>query len=109
MIVEDFSRKVISSNVINVYVATAFFATLIFFVLNANSYTPLEMIIGVGIVTIAFKGISNVMLSLVISLFSLKPKEEAVEFDKSASKVNNLLHELSLQQAKLNANKHTEE
>ena len=109
MLVEDFSRKVISSNIANTYVATAFLATLIFFVLNANSYTPMEMMIGIVLVTVAFKGVSNMMLSLIILLFNLKSKDESIEFEKSALNVNSLLHDLSLQQAKIKTNQNMKE
>ena len=104
MIIEDFSYKLISSKMMNTYVATAFFSTLIFFVLNANSYTPMEMIMGVIFVTVAFKGVSNMMLSLVILLFNLENKEQALEFEHTSSKVNGLLHELSLQKTKIKSN-----
>ena len=104
MIIEDFSYRLISSKMMNTYVATAFFATLVFFVLNANSYTPLEMIMGVVFVTIAFKGVSNMMLSLVILLFNLENKEHALEFERTSAKVNGLLNELSLQQTKIKSN-----
>ena len=104
MIIENFSKKVINSNVISTYVAAAFFGTLIFFVLNANFYTPLEMLIGIILATIAFKGISNMMLSLLILLFNLNNKEESVEFDKTASSINSLLNDLALQQAKIKTN-----
>jgi len=109
LLVEDFSQKVLSSNIVNTYVATAFFATLIFFVLNANSYTPMEMMTGVVLVTIAFKGISNMMLSLIILLFNLKPKDDSVDFERSASNVNSLLNELSLQKAKIKTNQNLKE
>jgi len=109
LLVEDFSKKVLSSNIVNTYVATAFFATLIFFVLNANSYTPMEMMTGIVLVTIAFKGVSNMMVSLVILLFNLKTKDESIEFEKSALHVNSLLHDLSLQQAKIKTNQNIKE
>ena len=101
MIVENFSHKLLNSSIRNTYVATAFFATLIFFVINANSYTPIEMLFGVTIVTIAFKGLSNMMVSLVILLFNLDNKEEQLEFEKTSQRINGLLNELSLQQTKL--------
>ena len=100
MIVESFSHKLLNSSMRNTYVATAFFATLIFFVINANSYTPIEMLLGVTMVTIAFKGLSNMMVSLVILLFNLDNKEEQLEFEKTSQRINGLLNELSLQQTK---------
>jgi len=109
LLVEDFSSRVLRSNIVNTYVATAFFATLIFFILNANSYTPLEMMTGIVLVTIAFKGISNMMLSLVILLFNLQRKDESLEFEKSASNVNSLLNDLSLQKAKIKTNQNIKE
>ena len=109
MLVEDFSSRVLRSNIVKTYVATAFFATLIFFILNANSYTPLEMMIGIVLVTIAFKGVSNMMLSLVILLFNLQRKDDSLEFEKSASNVNSLLNDLSLQQAKIKTNQNIKE
>lgn len=104
MIIENFSQKVLSSNMINTYVATAFFSTLIFFILNANSYTPLEMMTGVVLVTIAFKGVSNMMLSLIVLLYNLENKEHALEFEETSSKVNGLLNKLQLQQTKIKSN-----
>ena len=109
MLVEDFSSRVLRSNIVKTYVATAFFATLIFFILNANSYTPLEMMIGIVLVTIAFKGVSNMMLSLVILLFNLQRKDDSLEFEKSALNVNSLLNDLSLQQAKIKTNQNIKE
>ncbi len=109
MLVENFSQKVLRSNIINTYVATAFFASLIFFVINANAYTPLEMLTGVILVTVAFKGISNMMLSLVILLYNLNGKEKSIEFEEATSKINSLLNDLSLQQAKLKTVQHNKE
>jgi len=104
MVIEKFSQKVVSSNLINTYVATAFFATVIFFIINANIYTPLEMISGVILVTVAFKGISNMMFSLVVLLVNLDSDEKSLEFEKTTSKINSLLNELQLQKTKLKAN-----
>jgi hypothetical protein len=104
MIIEDFSKKIISSNTMNTYVASAFFSTLVFFVINANAYTPIEMIAGVILATIAFKGISNMMLSLIILLFNLENKEHALEFEETSSRINGLLKDLQLQQTKLKQN-----
>ncbi len=104
MIIDKFSQRVVSSNLINTYVATAFFATVIFFVVNANIYTPLEMITGVILVTITFKGISNMMFSLVVLLVNLDNNNKSLEFEKTTSKVNSLLNELQLQKTKLKAN-----
>ena len=72
MIIERFSQTVVNSGIFRVYTATGFFATLIFFTINADFFTPIEMILGIILVTIALKGISNFMLSLIISLFSLE-------------------------------------
>ena len=102
MIVENFSHKLLKSNIRSVYVATSFFATLIFFVINANAYTPIEMLTGVILVTVAFKGLSNLMISLVILLFNLDKKAKQVELEETADKINNLLNELALQKTKLN-------
>jgi len=104
MVIEKFSQKVVSSNLINTYVATAFFATVIFFIINANIYTPLEMISGVILVTVAFKGISNMMFSLVVLLVNLDSDEKSLEFEKTTAKINSLLNELQLQKTKLKAN-----
>jgi hypothetical protein len=104
LIVENFSQKVVNSNITNTYVATAFFATLIFFVLNANSYTPIEMIVTTILITIGFKGVSNMMLSLIILLFNLEKKDNEVDFEKTSATINSLLNELSLQKAKIKTN-----
>ena len=45
MVIEKFSQTVINSGIFRLYIATGFFATLIFFVLNAELFTPFEMIL----------------------------------------------------------------
>lgn len=101
MNVENFSNLVQRSSIINIYVATAFFATLIYFVINANLYTPLEMIMGVILSTIAFKGIGNLMFSLIILFFKSNNEQDLKTFDELSTKINGLLGDLSLQEAKL--------
>jgi hypothetical protein len=101
MSVEKFSNILVRSNITNTYVATAFFATLIYFTINANLYTPLEILFGVVISTIFFKGIANIMFALVIVLFNLKNQEEELAFDKITTQVDGLLNDLSLQESKL--------
>ena len=101
MNIEKFSNVVIRSNIVNTYVATAFFATLIYFIINANLYTPLEMIIGVMLVTITFKGIANLMFSYVIALFKFDNDENAKAFDEVTLRVDGLLNELALQESQL--------
>lgn len=103
MNIENFSNVIIRSNLINIYVAAAFFATLIYFTINSNLYTPLEMIIGVMLVTIAFKGVANLMFSSIIALFKYDNRDEVGNFDEVATRVDGLLNELSLQEAQLKA------
>ena len=67
MIVERFSQNVLNSGLFRFYIATGFFATLIFFTINADLFTPIEMILGIIMVTIILKGISNMMFSLIIN------------------------------------------
>jgi hypothetical protein len=101
--VDIFSKNVIRTNIINTYVATAFFATVIFFVINGNSYTPLEMTFAVVIVTIAFKGIANIMLSLIILLFSFDEKKDSIEFENAADKIDGLINDLNIKDANKSA------
>lgn len=101
MLVENFSNKVLRSKIIDTYVATAFFAVVIFFTLNADIYTPFEMIFGVMFVTIAFKGIAHMMVGLIILLYDFEHKKESIDFQESANRINGLLNDLSLQQTKI--------
>jgi len=101
MNVEKFSNSLVRSNILNTYVATAFFATMIYFTINANLYTPIEMLFGIIMSTIFFKGIGNIMFSLVVALFNLQNQEDEIEFDKLTTKVNGLLNDLALQESKL--------
>jgi hypothetical protein len=101
MNIEKFSSILVRSNITNTYVATAFFATLIYFTINSNLYTPIEILFGVVLSTIFFKGIANIMFSLVIILFNLKTQEDELAFDKLSTKVDGLLSDLSLQESKL--------
>lgn len=99
MVVEKFSQSVINSGIFRLYIATGFFATLIFFVINADLYTPLEMIFGIIGVTIVLKGVSNMMLSLIILLFNLDNKREELDFKYNEEKINAMMAELGVQDA----------
>lgn len=99
MVVERFSQGVINSGVFRLYIATGFFATLIFFVINADLFTPLEMIFGIVGVTIILKGVSNMMLSLIILLFSLDNKKAEFDFRYNEEKINAMMAELGVQDA----------
>lgn len=99
MVVEKFSQSVINSGVFRLYIATGFFATLIFFVINADLYTPMEMIFGIIGVTIILKGVSNMMLSLIILLFNLDNKRAELDFKYNEEKIDAMLAELSVQEA----------
>ena len=96
MIVERFSQTVINSGIFKFYIATGFFATLIFFTINADLFTPMEMILGIILVTISLKGISNMMLSLIISLFSLDNKRNEFNFKYNEEKIQVMLNELTV-------------
>ncbi|PLY09848.1 MAG: hypothetical protein C0625_01240 [Arcobacter sp.] len=99
MVVENFSQSVINSGIFRLYIATGFFATLIFFVINADLYTPLEMIFGIIGVTVILKGVSNMMLSLIILLFNLDSKREELNFKYNEEKINEMMAELGVQEA----------
>lgn len=99
MVVEKFSQSVINSGIFRLYIATGFFATLIFFVINADLYTPIEMIFGIIGVTVVLKGVSNMMLSLIILLFSLDNKKKELDFKYNEDKIDAMLAELGVQEA----------
>jgi len=99
MVVEKFSKTIIASRLFNIYVAASFFATIIFFVLNSEMYTPIEMIFSVVIVTVAFKGVANIMLSMTIALINLDNTQDKIEFEKAANKLESLVNDLAIQEA----------
>jgi hypothetical protein len=101
MNIESFSNNLVRSNILNTYVATAFFGSMIYFTINSNLYTPIEMLFGVIFSTIFFKGIGNIMFSLVIALFNLQNQEDEIAFDRLSTKVDGLLNDLALQESKL--------
>ena len=96
MIIERFSQTVINSGLFRFYIATGFFATLIFFIINADLFTPMEMILGIILITIVLKGVSNMMLSLIISLFSLENKRNEFNFKYNEEKIQLMLNELTV-------------
>ena len=98
MVIERFSQTVINSGVFKLYIATGFFATLIFFTINADLFTPMEMILGIILVTIVLKGISNMMLSLIVSFFSLDNKRSEFDFKNNEERVQVLLNELTVKE-----------
>jgi len=99
VVVERFSQNVIGSGLFKIYIATGFFATLIFFVINADYFTPIEMIVGIVGITIILKGISNMMLSLIILLFSFDNKKAQLDFELNSDKIDTMLAELSINDA----------
>lgn len=107
MVVEKFSQNVINSGIFRLYIAIGFFATLIFFVLNADLFTPLEMMFGIIGVTIVLKGVSNMMLSLIILLFDLDSKRKELDFKYNEEKINEMMAELGVQEAQNVGNKTT--
>ena len=93
-----------NSGVFRLYIAAGFFATLIFFTVNADFFTPMEMILGIILVTVTLKGVSNLMLSLIISLFSLENKRNEFDFKYNEEKIQVMLNELSVKDV-IDANK----
>ncbi len=85
-----------------------FFGMAIFFVLNASFYTPIEMIFWVIFVTILFKGVANIMLSLVIGLFNLSNEQDRLEFEKAADELDTLVGDLAIQEAAVQSAKTNE-
>lgn len=98
MIVERFTQDVINSGIFRLYIATGFFAIVIFFTVNADLFTPLEMLLGVIGTTVVLKGISNMMLSLIISLFSLENKKSELDFNYNEEKIDAMLNELNVKE-----------
>ena len=105
MVVERFSQGVINSGVFRLYIATGFFATLIFFVVNADLFTPIEMVIGIIGITVTLKGISNMMLSLIILLFNFDNKQAQIDFEYNSEKIDSILAELTIKEAAVKSGK----
>lgn len=101
MLVESFTNRLLTSKIIDMYVATAFFATLVYFIFNAHSYTPIEMMFGVVLVTIAFKGLAHLMVSMIVLFYDFDNKKESASFNESVSKIDGLLNDLALQRTKV--------
>ena len=99
MVVERFSKSLVNSGIFRIYIATGFFATVIFFVLNSEVFTAMEMIFGIVGITIALKGLSNLMFSMVISLFSLENKKEEFDFKYNKEHIDSMLNELTVNDA----------
>jgi len=96
VIVERFTQNIINSGIFRLYIATGFFATSVFFVINAELFSPFEMILGVIGVTVALKGITNLMLSMIVLFFSLDNKKEELDFKYNSERIDSLLSELSV-------------
>ena len=108
MVIERFSQKVLYSGVFNTYIATGFFSTLIFFVINSHLFTPFEMMFGTIIVTVALKGVSNMMLSLIILLFDLEHTKDKYALDMAEDKLDLLVNEIKMKEAKVRTAKSNE-
>jgi hypothetical protein len=102
---EQFSKYLLQSRIFDTYVGAVFFGTVIFFVLNASFYTPLEMIIGIIIVTVLFKGLANIMISMTIALLNLSNDQDRLDFEKSSNSLQSLVNDLAIQEAATQSNK----
>jgi len=105
MVIEKFSKKMLESGIFNTYVATVFFASLIFFVMNSSIFTPIEMMFGIVTSTILFKGVANIMLSMTISLVSLDNQQDSVNFKKDSDNLESLVNDLAIQEAAIQSSK----
>ncbi len=109
MLVERFAKDMVQSDVFKMYIGAGFFGTMIFFVFNAHIYTPYEMLLGTILVTIGLKGISNMMISLLILLFNLKSGSDKNIHKIAEDRINLLLHQLEIKEAELKLTKKVEE
>ena len=105
MVIERFSQAVVNSRIFSIYTASASFATSIFFIINADLFTPIEMLLGIILTTIILKGISNMMLSMIISLFSLDNKRSEFDFKYNEEKIQVMLNELAVKDISNDLNK----
>lgn len=105
MVIERFSQNLINSGIFKIYIATGFFATLIFFVVNSELFSPIEMILGSILITIILKGLSNLMLSFMVNSFSLENKKAEFDFKYNEEKINILLNQLVAKEADEKLNK----
>ncbi|OCL82944.1 hypothetical protein [Arcobacter porcinus] len=93
MIVEKFSQNLINSGIFKLYVAIGFCATLIFFVLNSDIFSPLEMVFGAVFVTMILKGASNVVFSFIMKHFTLDRRVDDFNQKYNEEKVSFLLNQ----------------
>jgi len=105
MIIEKFTREILRTGIFDTYVAAVFFASVIFFVLNASWFTPTEVMIGIVFSTIVFKGVANMMLSMTISLVDLDNQQDKLDFKKSSDELDALVNDLAIQEAAIKSNK----
>ena len=98
MIVERFSQNIIGSGVLRLYMATGFFASMAFFILNITLFSPMEIMVYMAIITVALKGLSNLMLGFVIALFNISNKEDELHHSVYGDKINSLVSELTLKE-----------
>lgn len=102
---EEFSKRLLQSGIFDTYVATVFFGVVIFFVLNSSFYTPTEMIVAIVFITILFRGLANIMISMTISLFNLSNEQDKLDFEKSSNSLESLVNDLAIQEASAQSNK----
>jgi len=105
MVIQTFSKKFLSSKLLDTYVAASFFGMVIFFVLNLEHYTAFEMIFWVVLVTVGFKGLANIMFSLSISLVELDNHQSKIEFEESSNKLESLVNDLAIKEAAVQSSK----
>lgn len=98
MVVEKFSNSLIKSGLLKLYVATGFFSVIIFFIINIDFFTLDEIFVGLVLVTIVFKSLSNIIYSLIMKFYSLEPKRKEINFKFNEERINTLMEELKFKE-----------
>jgi hypothetical protein len=96
MVIEKFSKQILKVGLFHTYIATGFFASLIFFIVNMEYYTAYEMMIGTIFFTVLLKGITQLMFSMIILLFKLDNKKQELIYEEKRQECEKLIGEIKL-------------
>jgi hypothetical protein len=61
--------------------------------------------VGIVFITVFFKGVANMMISMTISLFTLSNEQDKLDFEKSSNALESLVNDLAIQEAATQSNK----
>jgi hypothetical protein len=105
LIAEKIRLKIEHSGIPELFIFLGFIAAIIFYLLNINILTVMDMVVGSILLVIILRAIVNIMIGFTTSLEEIGDIEENMHFQNSYDKLEVALSDLILQETTKSATK----